>query len=169
MPAVRMCEQAVVVATCGLLRDAGSASVAVRLLSCRVGLGTARPVGEDSREDEERCSHDAVTSRKSKGISPHLCSSEWPFFQGGASGQPLRYPLVGVVTSASGLPVAGASVTFAVTAGGGALTGIQSVTDAQGVTAAYLTLGPTAEPNTVNATAAGLSGSPLIFTVTPQR
>src|ERR1035438_7395510 len=80
MPAICMCEQAVVVATGGLLRDAGVLAWPFDYL--RAALGSVpRAVGEGSREEEEKCSHDAVTSRESKwGFSPHLCSSEWPFF-----------------------------------------------------------------------------------------
>jgi hypothetical protein len=84
--------------------------------------------------------------------------------QTGAAGQLLPYPFVAVVTNASGIPVAGVTVNFAVTAGGGTLSGTQSTTDSQGVAFTRLTLGPTTVTNTVTATAAGLSGSPLTFT-----
>ena len=77
--------------------------------------------------------------------------------QTGGAGQPLRYPLVVVVTNASGIPVAGVTVNFAVTAGGGTLWGTQSTTDSQGVAYTTLTLGPTPGTNTVTATASGLT------------
>ena len=84
--------------------------------------------------------------------------------QTGTAGQPLRYPLVAVVTNASAIPVAGVMVNFAVTAGGGTLSNTQLTTDSQGVAFTTLTLGPTVGTNTVTATADGLTGSPLIFT-----
>jgi photosystem II stability/assembly factor-like uncharacterized protein len=77
--------------------------------------------------------------------------------QTGAAGQPLRYPLVVVVTNASGVPVAGVTVNFGSTAGGGTLWGTQSTTDSQGVAYTTLTLGPTPGTNTVTATASGLT------------
>src|SRR5262245_13405471 len=65
-------------------------------------------------------------------------------------------------------PVAGVSVTFAVTAGGGTVSPATSVTtDASGVAAAASwTLGNTAGSNTLTATADGLVGSPVSFTAT---
>jgi alpha-tubulin suppressor-like RCC1 family protein len=66
-------------------------------------------------------------------------------------------------------PVSGVTVTFAVAAGGGSLTGGSQTTDATGIaTVGSWTLGPTAEPNTLTATATGLSGSPVTFTATGQ-
>ncbi|MBK8004309.1 MAG: Ig-like domain-containing protein [Gemmatimonadetes bacterium] len=64
-------------------------------------------------------------------------------------------------------PVAGVSVTFAVTAGGGSATGTAATSDASGVaTVGSWTLGQTAGANTLTATAAGLTGSPVTFTAT---
>jgi hypothetical protein len=68
------------------------------------------------------------------------------------------------VTNSVGVPVAGAAVQFAVTAGGGSLDEIQSVTDSQGMATTKLTLGKNTGTNTVTATATGLTGSPLTFT-----
>ena len=73
-----------------------------------------------------------------------------------------------LVRDASNNPVVGVAVTFAVTAGGGAvLPATPVVTNASGVaTATSWTLGTGAgtNNNTVTATAAGLSGSPVAFT-----
>src|SRR5690606_36510962 len=68
----------------------------------------------------------------------------------------------------SGNPVAGVSVTFAVASGGGSLGDSGTVvTDAAGIaTAPAWTLGTTAGANTLNATSAGLTGSPVPFTAT---
>jgi hypothetical protein len=64
------------------------------------------------------------------------------------------------VVGANGLPVAGVSVTFTVTGGGGTLGGLGSRTvtsNADGLAEATLTLGSAAGANTVAATSAGLA------------
>jgi adhesin/invasin len=64
-----------------------------------------------------------------------------------------------------GNPVAGATVTFAVTGGGGSVTGAAAVTDADGIaTVGSWRLGPTAGANTLSATYGTLA--PLTFTAT---
>jgi len=65
--------------------------------------------------------------------------------------------------------VAGVAVTFTVTAGGGTMAGITSVTtlsDTSGMASVGWTLGSAPGPNTLRATALGLSGSPVIFGAT---
>jgi hypothetical protein len=64
--------------------------------------------------------------------------------------------------------VSGVPVTFAVTAGGGSVTGATTTTNANGVaTVGSWTLGPSAGTNTLTATAQppGLNGNPVTFTV----
>jgi adhesin/invasin len=62
------------------------------------------------------------------------------------------------VTDAAGNPVSGHPVMFAVTAGGGSVTGSSASTDASGVaTLGSWTLGATAGSNSISATASGLS------------
>lgn len=66
---------------------------------------------------------------------------------------------------ASGNPVAGASVTFAVSGGGGSLTGSTQLTNAAGIaTVGSWTLGTIAGPNTLTVSAAGVT--PVVFTAT---
>ncbi|HEU4641456.1 MAG TPA: filamin/ABP280 repeat domain-containing protein [Gemmatimonadaceae bacterium] len=68
---------------------------------------------------------------------------------------------------ASGVPLTGVTVTFAVRSGGGSITGATPVTDANGIaTVGSWTLGPAAGANTLAASAPGVSGSPLTFTAT---
>ncbi len=63
--------------------------------------------------------------------------------------------------------VAGVNVTFAVTGGGGSITGANQVTNAGGVAqVGSWTLGPSAGPNSLSATSAGLTGSPVTITAT---
>lgn len=71
------------------------------------------------------------------------------------------------VTDAGGNPVAGTSVTFAVASGGGSITGATQTTNASGIAAVgSWTLGPAAGANSLTATSAGLTGSPVTFTAT---
>src|SRR5437660_854424 len=83
-------------------------------------------------------------------------------------------PVVRVI-DANGNGVPGVAVTFTVTSGGGSIDGVGSVTTlttngssglAVGAAAVNWTLGSVARANTLQATAVGLSGSPLVFTAT---
>lgn len=68
---------------------------------------------------------------------------------------------------ADGNGVSGVGVTFAVTAGGGSLTGATPTTNASGVaTVGSWTLGASIGANTMTATSAGLTGSPVTFDAT---
>jgi hypothetical protein len=73
------------------------------------------------------------------------------------------------VTDASGNPVSGIAVTFAVASGGGTATGTSRTTDASGVaTVGSWTLGAALGANTLTATATGqgLAGNPATFNAT---
>ncbi len=72
-----------------------------------------------------------------------------------------------VVTDAKSKPVAGVSVTFAVATGGGSVTGPSAKTNASGIAkVGSWKLGTAAGANTLTATSAGLTGSPVTFTAT---
>lgn len=88
--------------------------------------------------------------------------------QTGTVGQALAAPFQVTVKDQFGNTVAGTSVAWAVTAGGGSITPATSPTSASGVASALLTLGPAAGANTATATATGLTGSPVTFTATGQ-
>jgi hypothetical protein len=70
------------------------------------------------------------------------------------------------VTDPSGNPVSGATVTFAVSAGGGIASGLNQVTDALGIAAVNSWQLGTGAPNTLTAsvTGTGITGNPVIFT-----
>ena len=70
------------------------------------------------------------------------------------------------VTDAYGNGIAGVNVTFAVASGGGSVTPSAALTDASGVAATTFTLGTRIDANSVSATAAGLFGSPVLFSAT---
>lgn len=69
------------------------------------------------------------------------------------------------VTDQYGNPIAGVTVSFAVTGGGGTIINPSQTTGTNGIaTSGTWTLGTTAGPNTLTATSAGLAGSPVTFT-----
>ena len=71
------------------------------------------------------------------------------------------------VTDAGGNPVADVAVSFAITLGGGSLTGAAATTNADGIaTVGSWTLGTRSGNNRLTATAAGLTGSPVTFAAT---
>lgn len=85
--------------------------------------------------------------------------------QPGIAGQAATSNPSVVVRDVQGNPVAGVTVNFAVTAGGGSINGAAQVTDANGVaTLTSWTFGGTAGLNTVTASSVGLSN--VIFTAT---
>jgi plastocyanin len=86
--------------------------------------------------------------------------------QTGATGSTLATPLQVLIADQFGNPVAGVTVTWAVTAGGGSVTPTTAVSNAQGVASTSQTLPANAGNVTVTATAAGLAGSPQTFTST---
>lgn len=63
-------------------------------------------------------------------------------------------------------PVAGENVTFAISAGGGTVAVLNGTTDAGGIARAQWTLGLSVGTQTLTATRAGLSGSPLAISAT---
>jgi alpha-tubulin suppressor-like RCC1 family protein len=68
------------------------------------------------------------------------------------------------VEDQAGAPLAGATVTWSVTAGGGSISPTTDVSDANGLSQARLTLGATAGTNTAQAVIQGIN--PVIFTAT---
>ncbi len=86
--------------------------------------------------------------------------------QSNAVGASLAQPIVARVTARDGVGVGGVPVSFAVAAGGGS-TGLATViTDTAGLASTSWTLGGAAGYQAVTASAAGLGGSPLVFTAT---
>src|SRR5207237_222283 len=72
-----------------------------------------------------------------------------------------------IVKDASGNPVPGVAVTFAVATGNGSITGASQTTNASGIAAVgSWTLGTAAGQNTLTATSPGVNGSPITFTAT---
>ena len=86
--------------------------------------------------------------------------------QEGPAGAALSEAFVVEVRDQNGNPLAGAQVTFAVTAGGGTVQATTATTDVNGRASTTLTLGSQPGPNTVEAIVAGLE--PVTFTATAE-
>ena len=79
--------------------------------------------------------------------------------QKGASNTPLENPFVVEMQDANGAVLAGVSVTFTVTSGGGTLSVTSVTTDANGSAGSTLTLGPDLGTNTVEVYTDGVEGT----------
>jgi Bacterial Ig domain/Bacterial Ig-like domain (group 1) len=82
--------------------------------------------------------------------------------QSGIVGTVLSDPLSVRITTDSGNPVEGVTVSWAA-ASGGSVSAATSTTDIEGVARVLRTLGPTPGPYATQAEASGLSGSPVLF------
>jgi hypothetical protein len=95
--------------------------------------------------------------------------SQIQIFAGNAQSAPIGATLSGeptvLVTDAGGNPVPGVDVQFSVTLGGGSLVG-GGQTGSNGQIGVAWTLGNSTGANELTATAAGLSGSPVVFSAT---
>ena len=80
--------------------------------------------------------------------------------QGGQASAPLAQPVVAKVTDAFGNPVAGTTVNFAVSAGGGSVGTATTTTTSSGLASTTWTLGATGA-QTLSIASTGLTGSPL--------
>jgi len=86
--------------------------------------------------------------------------------QSGIAGAQLATPLTVRVLGSDGRGMQGVSVNFSVMSGGGSVAGNSQTTDAEGVASVAWTLGTTAGPNQVAASAGSLEGSPITFSAT---
>jgi alpha-tubulin suppressor-like RCC1 family protein len=84
--------------------------------------------------------------------------------QNGPVGTTLAQDFVVRADDQSGNPVAGLTVTWSITAGGGSITPTTDVTDAAGLAQARMTLGPAAGVNTAQALIQGVT--PVVFSAT---
>ncbi len=88
--------------------------------------------------------------------------------QSATAGTAVGIPPEAVATDQFGNPIAGVAVTFAVTSGGGSITGPAQTTDVTGMArVTSWTLGAGVGSNTLQATSTlGLTGEPVVFTAT---
>lgn len=80
-------------------------------------------------------------------------------------GQSLASPVV-VRVSQDGQAVAGTTVTWSVTGGGGSVNPTSSTTGSDGLASTMWTMGATAGTNTLEASVSGATGSPVTFSAT---
>jgi hypothetical protein len=86
--------------------------------------------------------------------------------QSASIGKALASPVVFRVEAADGIPVAGVPVTFAVTTGGGTLSSASAVSDVNGQVSTVWTLGELIGEQVMQASVAGLTGSPVSVAAT---
>ena len=87
--------------------------------------------------------------------------------QSGAPGAQLPSPLR-VTVHQGGVPEPLVTVTWTVSSGGGSVSPATSITGGSGIAQTIWTLGPSAGAQSVQASASGVSGSPVTFTATAQ-
>jgi len=86
--------------------------------------------------------------------------------QSAAASTLLPTPLAVLVTDVGGNPIAGRAIAWAVVTSGGTVDSATSHTSVAGIATVHWTLGAAAGADTVSATSAGLTGSPLMFNAT---
>ena len=110
--------------------------------------------------------HTHIPTLQSRGVTVEFDDQAHPALlkisgdnQKGAAFAPLPNPFVVEAQDANGSALAGVSVTFAVTAGGGTLSTTITRTDENGRAQSTLTLGPNLGTNTVEVSAAGIEST----------
>jgi hypothetical protein len=122
------------------------------------GIGTAQVTFAANGISLVRAVGGQVTSEQAIMVGRPTVGFASEEFQAGMAGAAVPSTPAVVVRDAAGNPLPGRTVTFAVTGGGGSITGATAITDAQGVARlGSWTLGPDADPNFVTATVAGTS------------
>ena len=104
------------------------------------------------------------TTTAAADVTPVLTAVASSLNQSGTVGQALPSPLAVRVTNAGGTPLAGITVTFNVTTGGGSLNQLSTTTDASGNASVVLTLGTKVGVDSVAATAT--NGNAVSFAAT---
>jgi Bacterial Ig-like domain (group 1) len=85
------------------------------------------------------------------------------------AGKAIADPLMVTLKDQNGSPISGATVTWAILSGGGALDAATTTTDANGLAKAVYTAGTTAGPVTITATASTLTPASFTVTVNPDQ
>ena len=134
-------------------------------LMANTGLGEGDEVDVRGNPLSYLSIHTHIPILKNRGVKIEFDNQAHPALlkisgdnQKGVSFAPLSQPFVVEVQDANGSALAGVSVTFAVTAGGGTLSTTITRTDENGRAQSTLTLGPNLGTNTVEVSAAGIQG-----------
>ena len=134
-------------------------------LVANTGLGNGDTVYVNGNPLSYQSIHTHIPTLQSRGVTVVFDNQAHPALlkisgdnQKGASFASLPNPLVVEAQDANGSALAGVSVTFAVTAGGGTLSIQTTTTDANGRAQTTLTLGSNLGTNTVEISATGIAG-----------
>ena len=132
-------------------------------LVANTGLGSRDEINVKGNPLSYLSIHTHIPALQSRGVTVEFDNRSHPAFlkilgdnQNGASFAPLSQPFVVEAQDANGSALAGVSVTFAVTAGGGTLNTTITRTNENGRAQSTLTLGPNLGTNTVEVSAAGI-------------
>ncbi|MBI5601414.1 MAG: hypothetical protein HY944_07590, partial [Gemmatimonadetes bacterium] len=130
------------------------------------GVGQALSVRGDARITAQLLTGPADTAIVSVKLRARGIAIQSGDGQRGILSTALAQPVAVKVTAGDGVGVAGVSVSFAVATGGGSVGSSTVVTDASGVASTTWTLGSLVGEQTMTASAAGLTGSPVGFRAT---
>ena len=156
------------------MRLAGNNISDIAPLVANTGLGEGDTVDVRGNPLSYLSIHTHVPILQSRGVTVEFDNQAHPALlkisgdnQKGASFAPLSQPFVVEAQDASGSTLAGVSVRFAVTTGGGTLSTTITRTDENGRAQSTLTLGPNMGANTVQVSAAGIREYSHLFTLSP--
>ena len=141
-------------------------------LVANTGLGSGDTVDVRGNPLSYLSIHTHIPTLQNRGLTVEFDNRTHPTLlkisgdnQKGASFAPLSQPFVVEVQDANGSALAGISVRFAVTTGGGALSTTITRTDENGRAQSTLTLGPNLGTNTVSVSAAGIEVSVTFYAI----
>ena len=141
-------------------------------LIANTGLGNGDEIYVSTNPLSYQSIHTHIPALRSRGVTVEFDNRPHPALlkisgdnQNGASLTSLSHPFVVEAQDENGSALAGISVTFAVTAGGGTLNTIIIRTDANGRAQSTLTLGPNLGTNTVQVSAAGIEGTAIFHAI----
>ena len=146
------------------VRLAGNNISDISPLTANTGLDGGDTVNVQNNPLSYLSIHAHIPTLQNRGVTVEFDNRPHPAFlkisgdnQKGSSFTPLSQPFVVEAQDAKGSVLAGISVTFAVTAGGGTLSATITRTDENGRAQSTLTLGPNLGTNTVQVSAAGIA------------
>ena len=141
-------------------------------LVANTGLGSGDEVDVRGNPLSHLSVHTHIPALQSRGVTVEFDNQAHPAilkisgdYQKGASLALLLNPFVVEVQDANGSVLAGISVIFAVTGGGGTLSTTTTQTDENGRAQSTLTLGPNLGTNTVEVSAAGIQGTAIFHAI----
>ena len=141
-------------------------------LVANTGLGSGDTVNVQYNPLSYLSIYTHIATLQSRGVTVEFDNRAHPALlkisgdnQNGTSLMPLSQPLVVEVQDANGSVLAGVSVRFAVTAGGGTLNTTITRTDANGRAESTLTLGPNLGINTVKVSATGIESTATFYAI----